>query len=229
METRLYDFIQELFSRMGIPTRRVTIPCADWSWLDNGLRKHVFGIPDYGYQIERKLRSYEDATFYCFTDLFRCSYTSFRMSEPDSYYFIGPLLFEPVDDQWVHALLQSLKLPESLREPLEHYYSSVKFLPDRVMYDHLITQAGEYAFGKGKHKTIYEDASFLDESVEVYANYLRIPDEPFLGTLHVENRYAIENSIIAAVFAGNESQAIEQFAKLAALPIPQRLTNTLRG
>lgn len=229
METRLYDFIQELFSRMGIPTRRVTIPCADWSWLDNGLRKHVFGIPDYGYQIERKLRSYEDATFYCFTDLFRCSYTSFRMSEPDSYYFIGPLLFEPVDDQWVHALLQSLKLPESLREPLEHYYSSVKFLPDRVMYDHLITQAGEYAFGKGKHKTIYEDASFLDESVEVYANYLRIPDEPFLGTLHVENRYAIENSIIAAVFAGNESQAIEQFAKLAVLPIPQRLTNTLRG
>lgn len=136
------------------------------------------------------------------------------MPEPNSYYFIGPLLFEQADVQWIDRLLQSLELPESLQEPLQSCYSGVKFLPDRIMYDHLVTQAGEYAFGKGLHRTVYEDASF--------------PDAPFLGAQHVENRCAIENSIIEAVFSGNESQAIEQFTKLAVLPLPRHLENTLR-
>lgn len=219
MEKRLYDFIQELFSRMGIPTHRITLPCEDWSCLDFGLRKNILGIEigNYGNQIEEKLRSYEDTTFYFFTDLFHCSYTSFRMLDRNSYYFIGPLLFERVDPQWLDLLLQSLELPEKWREPLQAYYAGIKFLPDRVMYDHLITQAGEYAFGKGVHKTVYEDASFLDQSIAVNLHHA---DEPFLDTQHIENRYAMENAIIMAVFAGNEGQAIEQFRKLAAMPFP---------
>ena len=57
MEKGIYDFIQELFFRMGIPTRRVTLPCGDWSWLDHGLRENVLGIADCGSQIEQKLRA----------------------------------------------------------------------------------------------------------------------------------------------------------------------------
>ena len=228
MEKGIYDFIQELFFRMGIPTRRVTLPCGDWSWLDHGLRENVLGIADCGSQIEQKLRAYEDDTVYFFTDVFHCSYTSFRMLERDSFYFIGPLLFERVDAQWIDRLLRSLDLPERLREPLQSYYADVKFLPDRVMYDHLIIQTGEYAFGKGSYRTVYEDAGFLDRSNAACHDRLRIPEEPFRNTQRIESRYAVENAIIAAVFSGNEGQAIEQFRKMAALPLPQRLTNTLR-
>jgi len=227
MEKVLEKFIIKLISSFGLPMRTVTLPCSDWSWLDMGLRKDLFGSVEYS-RIDQQLTDYEDAVIYHFIDLFRCYYTSFRIPDRNEYVILGPLLFEDVTGDRFDTLFQSLKLPETMRESLQNYYYNVRFLPDQTMYESLIILISDQIFGKEGYKIVYEDEFLLDDAIQFYNNHLRIPDQPFLGIQHIETRYALENRILTAVLSGNERQAVDDISKLTALRITQRLTNELR-
>ncbi len=121
MEKILSEFIRELTSSFGIPMHTVTLPCVDWSWLDMGLRKNLFGSVECG-QINQGLADYEDTVVYNYVDLFQCHYTSLRIPDCDEYIFFGPLLFENISGLRFDTLFQSLKLPETMRKSLQNYY-----------------------------------------------------------------------------------------------------------
>jgi len=227
METVLENFIRDLIPGLGIPMRVITLPCDEWSCLDMGLRKNLFGSVDYS-KIGQRLAVYEDAVIYHYVDLFQCHYTSCRLPDRGEYLILGPLLFEKVTGKSFDVLFRSLKLPETMRESLQNYYCSVRVLQDQTMYESLISLIFDQVFGKGGYKIIHERAFPLDDTLQLYNNHFRVPEQPFLGIQQIEVRYALENLMLAAVTSGNECQAVDYVTKLTALIIPPRLTNELR-
>lgn len=207
--------------------RTVTLPCEDWTWLDLGLRKAIFGSVDHD-RINQKLSEHEGAAVYHFTDPFQCGYTTVHLPERDRHLIIGPYSFGHMAGRRFEELFRSLKLPETLREFLQSYYQSIRLLPDQAMFESLVILISDYVFGKGHYKIIYEDSFFLDDAVQLYNNHFRIPDQPFAGVWHVESQYSLENMLLTAVMGGNERQAVEHISKLAALTVVRQDANELR-
>ena len=229
MERALQDFIHELFETTGIPAQVVRIPCADWDWLDHGLRRDILGVDGVGERLERRLEQYEAAVVYHVTDLFQCGYTCMRLPDAgNQYLLIGPLLFEQMDERRLDGLMKKLSLPDRLHQSLLNYYYSVKFIPYQGLYESFINVVAGHFFGKEQYRVVYNDADTLDEWYQFYQNYLRVPERPFLNIRYIEDRYRIENKMLMAVAAGNEALAQEQLAELQSLPLPQRVPNELR-
>ena len=228
MEKILKTFIQELLSADGIPTHNVRLPCSDWSWIDLGLRRDILGMDDLSERMHRRLKRYEDAVVYHTTDLFQCSYTTFRLPEEDTYLIIGPLLFEQIDDDRIDALLKKLELPDRIRQPLQVYYSTVKYVPYQGLYENLVNLAANYLFGKGQYRVRYDDARSLGEWYRFYSGYLNIPERPFENIQVIEERYQLENALMLAITAGNEAQALAHISSFQTVWLPRRMPSELR-
>lgn len=229
MEKILKTFIRELLSAEGIPVHDVRLPCSDWSWLDMGLRQNILGIDDFAERMHQHLSRYEDAVVYHITDLFQCSYTGFRLPDEDAYTIIGPLLFEQIGDDRIDALLKKLELPDSLRQPFRNHYSSVRFLSDQSAYENLIKLVADYLFGKGQYQVCYDNAGTLDEWHLFYSGYLHIPEQPFENVRFIEDRYQIENALLLAIAAGNESQALAHLSRIQSVWPPRQVPGELRA
>lgn len=228
MDKKFSEFILKLFSGLGIPVHTVTLPCDDWTWLDLGLRKAIFGTVDHD-KINRRLAEHDEKAVYHFTDPFQCGYTTVCLPEHSGHLLLGPFLFEHIAGHQFEDLFQSLKLPEITRDFLHSYYQSICLLPNQAMFENLLILISDYVFGREQYKIIYEDSFFLDEAILLYNNHFRIPDQPFVGIQHIEEQYSLENMIATAVIGGNEQQAVEHISKLAALTTVRSPTNELRN
>lgn len=228
MDQILYTFIRELLAAEGIPAHDVRMPWDGWSRIDLGLRRDILGMDDLSGRMEQRLARCEDAAVYHTTDVFQCSYTCLRVPGERTHLIIGPLLFERVDDDRIRDLLQKLKLPDRLRQPLRNYYAAVKLLPYRGTYENLIHLTADHLYGKGLYQVHYDDAGTLDSWRHFYSGSLHISDHPVENVRHVEERCQIENALLLAVAAGNEAQALAHFFKLQSIGLPQRLSNALR-
>lgn len=228
MEQVLSDFIKELLASVDIPVHVVTLPGADWDWLDLGLRSRILGFQNYSENAERWLQGFQYNTLYHLTDVFQCNYSAMRHPDDGRYILIGPLLFEEIQDQRFDDLFIQLKLPEKLRESLSNYYYNVKFIPYQSLYDNFMTLIANHIFGEGQYKIIHDDAGMLDAWYNGYQNYLRIPGQPFLNLQYIEERYQVEAQIINSAAKGNEAQTVEGVSKIQDLMLPRRLPNELR-
>lgn len=228
MEKILKTFIRELLSAEGIPVHNVRLPCGDWSWLDFGLRQDILGIDDLAGLMNQRLSHYEDAVVYHITDLFHCSYTGFRLPDEDAYTIIGPILFEQIDDDKIDTLLKRLELPDRLRQPFRNHYSSVRFLSYQGEYENLVNLVAEHLFGKGQYQVRYNNAAALDEWRLFYSGYLHIPEQPFENVRFIEDRYQIENALMLAITAGNESQALARLSRLQSIWPTRQIPSELR-
>lgn len=229
MTKELYDFIVDLLKSMGISLRIITCPCEDWSWLDHGLRTDILGITiNYSQRMNQQVLSFEEATIYHFSDIFQCCYTCAKLPDEDRYLFIGPILFERINDQRFDDLFKKLELPEALRLPLQNYYYGVAFYPYQAQFENLILLAADRLYGKNQYRVQYSHSGALDEWYQYYQNHWKVPNAPFVNIRYIEERYELENSLIQAVATGNETNALEVGGRFLALMVPQRVANMLR-
>ena len=63
MDKKFSEFVLKLFSGLGVPVYTVTLPCDDWTWLDLGLRKAIFGTVDHD-KINRRLAEHDEKAVY---------------------------------------------------------------------------------------------------------------------------------------------------------------------
>lgn len=230
MNKELTDFIADMFKSASIPAKRISGPCEDWSWLDQGLRTTILGVTndDWNQRINKRILTFEDATIYHFSDVFQCCYTCARLPDGEGYLFIGPFLLDRVTAHGFDELFQKLHLPDMLRTPLQNYYYGVCFLPYQAMYDNLITLVADRIYGREQYSIQYSSADTLDEWHQFYQSYWRVPNAPFTNIRFIEDRYELENSLMQAVATGNEKTALDVGSRFLAVMMPQRLTNILR-
>ncbi len=230
MEQIIGDFVNELFTISKIPHHSFKVPCDDYEWLDSGLRTKILGMPSHlnntllNQQFE-ELSHY--MVLYC-TDIFQFHYILMRNPDSDYIYSIGPVIYEQVDTSFFDELFHSLHIPERLWESIRNHYSNVKYISYSGILDDLTTLCANRLFGKEAYTIHYKDEREYPNWMQIYHNYLRIPDEPFLNIRQIEERYEAENALIQAVGSGNEALAIECVRHLYSYCIPRRLTCQLR-
>lgn len=230
MEKVLIDFIQELLDSEGIPHRRVDVPCEDWDWVDFGLRGRLLGMAEPLQLLNETCLSLREDTLYHYTDLFQCNYSILRLPEDasDSFLVLGPVLFEPIQGERFETLFQDLELPQQLQETLRGHYRNIPLIPFPAHYESMVAVIASHIFCKRPCQIIYRSEDDFENLRHHYRGIARVPEQPFLSIQRLEDRYQIENALLAAVVHCNEALAVEQTRKLSNVPMPQRLTNGLR-
>ncbi len=228
MNKELEVFVRELFSNSGIPIRFVTLPCQDWNWLDQGLRRDILGITDLTDCLNEHVSTYRENTLYHLTDMFQCSYSSLKLPDSEEYLFIGPVIFEKITATVFSDILKRLKSPSRIQEPLRHYYYNVKYTPYQGIYETFVKTLANQLYGRDNYEIVYRETSPLKEWSEPYRNILQIPERPYINVQYLEDRYQMETSLLIAVINGNEILAMEYLNKLGALWVPSRLESRMR-
>ena len=244
MEKTVFDFIRELLAADGIPYHRIACPCADWDWLDFGLRTRVLGMSDLSKDLNRFFGILKANTVYHYMDVFQCHYTVFKLPSaseslsaekagvtPDAaqeYFVIGPILFEPIHGEQFEALFRKLQLPPRLAEPLCSHYQNIPTIPFASHYESIMSVLAGFLFGSSDYRIVFKSEGDLENLRFHYGGISRFPEQPFLNIEYIEERYRAENAILTAIGRGNEAQAMENVKKLINLGIPPRLANTLR-
>lgn len=209
----------------NIPSRCVTLPCEDWSWCDLGLRRNILGMTPKEILAKSPVRTLEKQTIYYVTDGFRCTYIAMMVNE-DELLFCGPVMFETISENHMREILIQQQIPESLQKKVSDYCYNVPNNSITQHIDILFIPLAEELYGKGNFKINNISSSDPINWHEYQNNLFNISDVPFENMRLIENRYQIENEILAAVCNGNEEQALE--LNRHHFPIPPRMTNELR-
>lgn len=226
MDRELSRFIEALFVSCGIPACAVALPCGDFNWMDQGLRRDILGNTALTEQMNELAAALEPGTVYHFRDSFLLRYAGALL--PDGRLgFVGPVLFEEMTAQRFEEQFRKLALPERAREPLRNYYRGVCQLPTEGIFDRLLDAVADAVYGPGNYRSVRGEAELIDEWRELCGG-ISVPDRPVISTRHIQERYAVENAMLNAVAAGAEEAALKHFTRLLDIGVPKRLDNELR-
>ncbi len=230
MKQIIKDFVKEMFAMSNIPHHEFAAPCSTYEWLDLGLRTKILGISNslLNPLLNRRFRELPSHTILYCTDIFQFHYIFMRNPDPDHIYCIGPVIYERTDDSFFDELFDSVHIPNELWESIRSHYSNVKYLPYPGMLDDFTSLCANRIYGKGNYTICYKDEKEFPDWSQIYHNYLRVPDEPFMNIRHIVDRYETENALMKAVSSGNEALAVECANRFFSYRIPQRLSDHLR-
>lgn len=229
-EQSVESFISEIFSMSKIPHHTFTPPCSDYEWLDLGLRTKLLGI-DAEHTCSLLNKYFKELPSYLvlhLTDIFQFHYVFMRRVHSDEIYCIGPIIHEQVEQSFLEELLHSLHIPERMLTSIYNHYTNITFFPYWGLLDNFASICANNMYGKGEYETKYIEEKDFPDWLQIYSNYLRLPDKPFLNIQHIEDRYKTENELIQAVANGNEALAMKYTNKFSGFHIPQRLSSKLR-
>lgn len=223
----LKNFIDALFASCGVPARKVSLPCQDLGWVDQGLRRDILGIADITERINTLTASLESNTLYHYRDEFLLNYVSARTPDGD-YLFLGPVLFGKMSPQKFEELFKKLRLPERAREPLQNFYLNICCLSAEGVFYRVLDVIADAVYGPGNHKSVFGDMGTLEEWRALFDLEMAVPEKPFVNMRHIEERYACENALLSAVSSGAEEVALKYMNKLLDIGVPPRMENELR-
>lgn len=227
MDTILKTFIDSLFASFGVPVTRISLPCTDFTWIDQGLRHDILSRTDFSEAVNHLITSLESNTIYRYQDEFLLNYVSARTTEGD-YIFLGPVLFEEITPQRFEELFQKFQFPEQMREPLQNFYHNICHFPAKEIFDRILLAVADTAYGDGKYKIVRGDAGRLEEWQALYDGRIQIPEKPFGNTKNIEGRYQAENALLSAVSTGAEQKALKHMEELLVFGLPSRMEDELR-
>lgn len=225
--TILIDTIRRILQANRLAVHQLMPPYQHLDKLDMELRSKLLGIEHAEEAMKRYFETLEPAAIYFMTDIFQCTYASLPLPQEQGILFCGPVLFEQISDEQFPELFASLSLNESFYAPIQTYYRQVPFMPSQSLFESLFTELAKSLY-QCACKIIYTDAGFFDQWHSAYENCLRIPEHPFSSIELIENRYEIENVLINAVAAGNETAALELLSRFQNIYLPNRMPNNIR-
>ncbi len=222
----LLTFLEELLARNGIPVHRLSPPYEELDMVDQGLRKTIFHSDLY----DTLFRGVDvrPHTLYQVTDNFQCTYILLLLPDSEDLLVCGPVVFEQFQGERLAELLEELAVPEELHAQMRDYYMNVAFLASQSYFTSLFTLFAEYLFGRDAYEFVDTDFGERERWGQLYSQYFRIPDQPFLSIQMIEERYKFENILVDAVQSGNESRALEAMGSSQGHSLPSRLNSALR-
>lgn len=194
------------------------------------------GIPAYTFQTDThlpqeafslQLSEASPATVYSFSDRFGCYYTYFRLPDTScSLLVIGPYLPERPGEQTLLSLAEQLQLsPKALNE-LRRHINSVSVLPDDSPIYLMLEQFYDILWGIGEYKAV--NVGFLQDITMLPDKELASEDNLWNAQL-LEQRYAMENSMLSAVAMGQLQKAERGFVRFSPDLLEERTPDTLRN
>jgi AraC-like DNA-binding protein len=224
-------FLCSTLERCHIRVLMLDADAFEYQELDMGIRRMLGSSLGLGHYISNKLFPLEKKTLYRLSDKFNTSYVFFRLSEEDDglALFIGPFHPTPLDRDRILAMIEQANIPATLTLDVEKYYSSIPYLPTD---SHIFTMINVFCetMWKVNRVVIKEVNAASDESSDWYTDTSpTTPDVMSWKIKMTEDRYKLENKMLAAVAKGDTDKIKTITPIISAHNLEQRLSDNLRN
>lgn len=197
-------FVQEYLRALRIPSSKLTeadrcIPAS----IDLGLRSLLYGADNYLSILENSLKDAEDRVIYCFADEYDCKYIFMRLQD-SSYFFIGPYLMAPPEQEYIDKKAALLDLSEAKKKQLMLYYADLPVVEDESWLLTLANTLGVSIWGsRDQYNIEYIAYEIRDRSTPIPVVLSKTdPLESRLSIAVLESNYENERMLMEAVSKG---------------------------
>ncbi len=169
-------------------------------------------------------------TIYHITDYYECTYSFFQFPNEKKFLFVGPYLSKSFDDSDIYHLMDALHIPEELFSQLQNYYYALPLLTDKNTLLPLLRRLYAAAFSVSSPASEYLDLKdFEKQETFLKKHQFRIPEDPVLGMHLLEDRYHLEDDLLAAVSHGNTKKALSLAESMSIFRLAPRTIDALRN
>lgn len=229
MQVDLLEVTEEFVAGFGVNMTVIKTPDDEIGDFDLGIRKTFMKEGSIGQTVRHLYRICREGALYFLNECFEMEYCLFRIPREESQYgelvLVGPYQKEFVDEYQLNMLVQSHKIPMGLMAELQEYYHAV---PVMLLYEPwlaVLTAMVRKLYG-GRELEIV-----LRESLDEYGDTNLVsgpPAEPLAAKL-IEERYKVEEELLAAISQGNMEKALKAQRKFRNFQIAKRYKDPARN
>lgn len=199
---------------------------------DNGLRMRLYENYDYRFLqnilqthvSEGHMIRYEDSfgMYYIFVHVS----PRFLREHESSHLVIGPYLDSGMEKERIAQIMEQCSIPQSLLEDITLLYHSTPVLPNMESFEDLILKLAQGLFQTDYRITHIPDKN--DIHIEKSPMLLKLREKPQISVSTIEERYEVENQMLAALSKGKERETHELYQKFQTYQLRIRANNALQ-
>lgn len=226
------SFFIEMFHQQGISYFFIDQDYKNLNEIDGGLRQHLFSNFDPKIYFAPIFKKYQPQTLYQIKDDFQIYYLCVYLPEAfaktwgGSLLIVGPYRFSPVSRLTFFEITQKLQIPEEHHLDLLEYYNHIPIV----------------SFNNWENFLLFFGKTIFGDETEFQLEFVQIPIETDIGQIHyssssepalamaiINERYEIEEQLIAAVQYGDTNKALELHGKFLNYKITPRTPDPVRN
>lgn len=228
------QYVQDLLQAMHISTHIATNPSSHISSeIDLGLREMLFGTSNYTDILHNSMNDAKHNTIYRFFDEYYCNYIFMRLPYDieDSFFYIGPYLPNPPEDEYIKNKSESLKLSEDMHSKMLKYYYNLPVVEDETLLFTIANTLGNTLWNTPDNYTVEYIDYMIPDSLQpicVSSSYHET-QEIGLSLSILETNYANEKYLMDAVSQGKLHKINALTSTVYNNGTEQRLSDSLRN
>lgn len=223
-------FVENLLTEYGIPVYHLKTDEDIVAKVDMGLRSGILNAESVLPNIQTLFMHIEPKKVYFITDIFHCSYVTFRLPDDETIFHCGPVLWKPIKQEQFQKFFQTLGLPDHYKEMLMEYYDTIPIVGSRSFFENIFLKLLSTLCGENvtSDYITYEELTQHEwEELHLFQE----PEQSFSNIDMLAHRYKMENEVIHRVLSGNEPAVLEIAQRTAIRfgELPARVANPLRN
>lgn len=226
------QFVRDLLKGMHISTHIVTDPSVNISSeIDLGLREMLFSTTNYIDILHNSMNDAKENTIYRFFDEYYCNYIFMRLPGDDSFFYIGPYLPNPPEEDYIQNKSDALCLNDEMYQRMLKYYYSLPVVEDETLLFTIANTLGNTFWGSDDNYSVeYIDYMIPDSLQPIQASPLyNHEQETGPGLSILETNYANEKYLMDAVSQGKLHKITALASSVYNNGTEQRLSDSLRN
>ena len=226
MQVDLIQSIEKMLSAHGVQVTRITPPFAGLENFDYGLRKALDPVFDWQAFGQSMLDNTPRSTLVLTEGVFELHFAMFRLPDEENVvYCIGPWTSAPRSEKSLEWCRKNLG--KAGNEAVEEYFNAIRRFPDNELVTSLYALL-TLVFPATEFETA-EWHEFMPLNYTPDTRFFTEPGfEQEMPASLVEQRYANENRLMAAVARGDAAAAINEMEKFSRFKISARFSDPLR-
>ncbi len=227
------DFFRKILDNYRINNCIITADDTTYRLADRGLRDSLGLNNDYDQLFCAHHETLKENTILKITDSFSCNYIFITLPETDGQktFIAGPYINSEITQKTIIDSATRYNIPQSLRNQIEKYYTTVPVYTDEDIIRSLFNALGVELWGSmEKFTTKALNLAPIDKSFpEVVEKLNQQIDDPLLAMQLIESRYEGERELMQAVSQGITHKAEQIISNSSELMLEMRVPDPVRN
>lgn len=231
-ETKL-NFFRKILDNYRINSCIISADDTSYRLADRGLRDSLGLSDDYDQLFCARHETLKENTILKLTDSFSCNYIFILLPETDCQktFIAGPYINFEITQKTIIDSATRYNIPQSLRNQIEKYYTTVPVYTDEDIIRSLFNALGVELWGSMDNFTtqklnLIPNGSSFPEVVEKLSQQI---DDPLLAMQLIESRYEGERQLMQAVSQGITHKAEQIISNSSELMLEMRVPDPVRN
>ena len=231
-ETKL-DFFRKILDNYRINNCIISADDTSYRLADRGLRDSLGLSDDYNQLFCTRHETLKEKTILKLTDSFSCNYIFILLPETDcpKTFIAGPYINFEITQKTIIESATRYNIPQSLRNQIEKYYTTVPVYTDEDIIRSLFNALGVELWGSMDNFTTQKLGLIPNENSfpEVVEKLSQQIDDPLLAMQLIESRYEGERQLMKAVSQGITHKAEQIISISSELMLEMRVPDPVRN